>query len=400
MDTDATATPRSPELGNAIAAVVAWALAFVAMLLATAALTGARPGQEDAPTLSRLGRELQPNNANAKPVGDAMVVANRRDAPLVILGTSVLPFRAADYGRVIVDAEPLPRHVEVALIWVRRDEPGHPYEQALALDHDRLVPTTLDTNPDWRGDIGFIAIGVKGVMTRPWTLKALSLEPMGTSGVAADIARGWTTFEGWDGRSINVIFGGRGEQRVWLPPLVFAASAVSALVVWGLARRRGSRAGVWDLALPFLLGWLVLDVRWQGNLVEQTGVTRAEFGGRTWEEKHLAMEDGEMFRFIQAAVAKLPAAPVRIFATSDFEYFRRRAGYHLYPHNVLAYVWTDPSLLKPGDHVLLYQKADVHFDPGKRLLVWKAGHTLPVTPLLAQRGAGVFVVREPEAAAQ
>ena len=37
----------------------------------------------------------------------------------------------------------------------------------------------------------------------------------------------------------------------------------------------------------------------------------------------------------QAAIAKLPETPVRIYATSDFEYFRRRAGYHLYPHNVL-----------------------------------------------------------------
>lgn len=400
MDQPAAAPPKSPELGAAVAAIAAWAIAFFALLLAIAALTGARPGVEDAPALARLGRELVPNNANAKPVGDAMAVANRREAPLVILGMTVLPFRAADFGYVTVDAEPLPRDVAVALIWLRRDAPGRPFEQPLAVDHDRLVSTALDTNPDWRGDISFIAIAVKGPMARPWTLHAFRLEPMRVSGAMAEIVRGWTTFERWDGRSINVIFGGREEQRAWLPLLVFTASVVSALVVWVLARRRGSRSSAAALALPFLLGWLVLDARWQDNLLEQAGVTRTEFGGRTWEERHLAMEDGELFRFVQAAVARMPPPPVRIFATSDFEYFRRRAGYHLYPHNVLAYVWSDPSILRPGDYVFLYQKADVHFDPGKRMLVWKAGHSLPVTPLIAQRGAGVFVVREPEAGAQ
>jgi hypothetical protein len=132
-------------------------------------------------------------------------------------------------------------------------------------------------------------------------------------------------------------------------------------------------------------------------LVQQARATWADFAGRTWEQRHLAMDDGELFRFAQAAIARMPQDPVRVFATSDFEYFRRRAGYHLYPHNVLAYDWADPSVLRPGDYLFLYQKADVRYDTGRRMLLWASGPTLAVTPLIVQRGAGVFVVREPEA---
>jgi len=49
-------------------AFVAWIAAFAALVVAVAAIIGAQPGREDAPPLIRLGRELIPNNANARPV--------------------------------------------------------------------------------------------------------------------------------------------------------------------------------------------------------------------------------------------------------------------------------------------------------------------------------------------
>jgi hypothetical protein len=396
----AATTTRHDSIVDTVLVIAAWLVAFALLVLAIAAISGTEPGRERAAPLDRLGRQLLPNNANAKPSGDAMTVANRPDAPLVILAAGTLPIRAADYGRAVIDADPLPKGVEAALIWVRRDEPGRPFEQRLAQDGVRIVPTVLDGNPDWRDDIAFVAVGIKGPMERPWSLHSFRLEPLGVGGIAADILQGWTSLERWDGRSINVLFGGRDEQRAWLPPLAFAASAFAAVVAWLLARRRGRIAAPALLALPFLIGWLVLDVRWQANLAEQAGLTWSAYGGRSLDDRHAAMDDGDLYKFARAAIAKLPETPVRIYATSDFEYFRRRAGYHLYPHNVLAYNWADPSVMQPGDYVFLYQKADVGYDTGRRLLLWKSGPTLPVTPLLAQRGAGLFQVRAADAPAQ
>jgi hypothetical protein len=401
MTESAAATSSFREtLADTVVVAGAWVAAFALLVLAAAWVSGTQPGREGATPLDRLGRQLTPNNSNARVQGDAIVVANRPDAPLVILAAGTLPIRAADYGRVVIDADPLPKDVEAALIWVRRDEPGRPHEQRLAQDGSRIVATLLDGNPGWRDEIAFMAVGVKGAMKEPWTLRSFRLEPLGTAGIAADILQGWTSLERWDGRSINVVFGGRDEQRAWLPPLAFAASVIAAFAAWLFARRRGRQATPVLLALPFLLGWLALDARWQANLVEQAGITFREFGGRDLEGRHLAMEDADLFRFTQAAIAKLPEQPVRIYATSDFEYFRRRAGYHLYPHNVLAYNWADPSVMQPGDYVFLYQKADVGYDTGRRLLLWKSGPTLPVTPLAVQRGAGLFQVRAADAPAQ
>jgi hypothetical protein len=401
MTESATATTSlRSALADAVVVIVAWAVAFALLVVAVASIYGTQPGREAAVPLDRLGRQLTPNNANAKAHGDVIVVANRSEAPLVILAVSTLPIRASDYGRIVIDADPLPKDVEAAVIWVRRDEPGRPHDQRLAQDGARIVPTLLDVNADWRDDIVFVAIGIKGPMKKPWSLRSLRLEPLDTAGVAADILQGWHTLERWDGRSINVLFGGRDEQRAWLPPLAFAASAIAALAAWLLARLRGRRAAAALLVLPFLISWLVLDLRWQANLVEQAGLTWATFGGGDLEDRHLAMDDGDLFRFAQAATAKLPDKPVRIYATSDFEYFRRRAGYHLYPHNVLAYNWADPSVMQPGDYIFLYQKADVGYDTGRRLLLWKSGPTVPVTPLAVQRGAGLFQVRAADAPAQ
>lgn len=384
-----------PEVGPAARrlAVVAWLVAFVVIVAVTGAILGANPGAGDAPPLARSGRQLVPNNPNARPQGDTMLVANRRDSPLTILAISQQPVRTADYGRVVVDADAVPPGVEVALVWVRTNQPGQPHDQRFVTDsRGFLEPTFLDRNPEWSGDVALLALGVKGVMERPWGVRQLRVEPVSVGSVIGDIVRGWNAFERWDGRSINVLFGGRDEQRAWMPPLVFAASVVAAIAVIVVARRRGRRAEASAIVVAFVVGWLALDVRWQVNQFEQARATIAEFGGKTWEQKHLAMEDGDLFRFVQAARAKLPDQPVRIFVNSDLEYFRRRAGYHLYPHNVLAYSWGEPSQLKPGEYLLLYQKADVGFAPAAEELRWANGRLLDAKPLLVQRGAGLFLV--------
>lgn len=376
-----------------LAAILAGAGAFALIVFAAALLDTARPGQDSVAPIVRPGRLLVPNTANATRAGEAMVITNRPGAALTILALGTGPFTASHYGRLVIDAEPLPAGLELALVWVRRDDPRRPHELKLDIEQGRVLAAALDRSPEWHGEIAFAGIGVKGVANTPWALSAVTLAPPGILATIADMRRDWTRFEPWDGRSINVLFGGREDQRLWLPPAVFGASLVGALVLWGVARRRGTGIGVLGLALPFLIGWFVIDLRWQRNLLEQAGVSWTQFAGRSWEERHLAMEDADLFRFIEAARARMPQHPVRVFATSDFEYFRRRAGYHLYPNNVLAYDWEDPHILKPGDFVFFFLKRDVRYDSGSRELIWSSGARVPANVVLAQRGAGMFEVR-------
>lgn len=382
-----------PIFSTSLAALAIGLVAFIAILLAISVTSTARPGSADVVPIVRNGRMLTPNNANAVRHGEQIVVANSPSVPLTILAIGGTPFRADDYRRLSVDAATLPGEIQVALIWVRRDAPGKPFEEPLAVDRGRLVPTRLDGNPEWTGDIVFAALGVKGVAQRPWAVSTLSLERPSTMTSLLDMANDWSRFERWDGRSINVIFGGSDHQRVWLPPIVFAACLAAAFALHVLARKRRLNLSPLLMVVPFVVGWIALDLRWQRNLFMQASETVAQFGGRDWEGRHLAMDDGALFKFVQAAKAALPATPVRVFATSDFEYFRRRAGYHLYPHNVLAYDWADPSILRPGDYVLFFQKADVHWDGAKRELAWSSGPRVHARAVLAERGAGLFEVQ-------
>jgi len=386
---------RSGPLRVALVALLTGIVTFLALLLTLAAVSAPATEGAPAPSIHRDGKQLRANTANARASGDGILVANRNEAPLTILAAEVPPFRAVDYGVISVASGELARGLEVALIWVRTDDPRQPHEQRIEVSAGRLLPTTLDTNPEWRGNVRFLALGVKGVVDRPLEIRGLSLEPLTVSGVAADALRSWRQFEGWDGRSINVVFGGRELQRIWLPALLFTASLASAIAARFAARRLGRRLSFAALAVPFIVGWMVADVRWLSNLIPQASATLAEFGGRTIEQRHLAMEDGDLYRFTQAALAQLPKEPVRIFATSDFEYFRRRAGYHLYPHNVLAYNWAEPGIIRPGEYVFFYQKADVRFDARAGELQWSNGRRLAARSLVAQRGAGLFVATEP-----
>jgi len=58
---------------------------------------------------------------------------------------------------------------------------------------------------------------------------------------------------------------------------------------------------------------------------------------------------------------------VRLFVASEAIYFRERAAFHLYPHNVYANPHGNelpsPDQVKPGDWMLVYQRRGVQFDP-------------------------------------
>jgi hypothetical protein len=121
--------------------------------------------------------------------------------------------------------------------------------------------------------------------------------------------------------------------------------------------------------------------------------THAAFAGKTLAERHAAMEHPAFFALVEAAASRLPAGRERVFVTSDFDYFRLRAGYYLYPHNVLAYDWADPSALHPGDYLLMFAKSDVKFDAAKGALEWSGGRFVPARALIAGDGEGLFEIR-------
>jgi len=108
----------------------------------------------------------------------------------------------------------------------------------------------------------------------------------------------------------------------------------------------------------------------------------------------VAAEDGTLFQFVEKARAKLPAAPARVFVVADAAYFRGRAAYYLYPHNVQfdPFRNTLPAAgwLRPGDFVVVYQRRGVAYNADEKKLRLDNGETVSAEAVLVEPGAGVF----------
>jgi hypothetical protein len=133
------------------------------------------------------------------------------------------------------------------------------------------------------------------------------------------------------------------------------------------------------------------------NLFQQAHATALRYAGKDLREKHLAGEDREVFAFIDKARTILPPNPARVFVMADADFFRGRAAYHLYPHNV----WYEPyknvvppaDQLKPGDWLVVYQRRGVQYDAARHSLRWDGGVTIPVELKLLEHGGALFVVQ-------
>jgi hypothetical protein len=171
-------------------------------------------------------------------------------------------------------------------------------------------------------------------------------------------------------------------------------------VTWLVLRAHGRdwRPGVASAVVAVaLVAWFLLDARWTMNLVQQARATALQFAGKDANEKLRAGQDRDLYAFIEKARAQLPQGPARVFVVSDADFFRGRAAYHLYPHNV----WYEPyhnavppaDRLRAGDWLVVYQRRGVAYDAAKRSLRWDGDVTVPVELKLLDHGGALFVVR-------
>ena len=263
-----------------------------------------------------------------------------------------------------------------------------------------MLPIVLANDAGWLGHVTGIGLAIRGTLAQPFVISGVAAKPSGAVGILQDRAREWLGFERWRGTSINTIVGGDDVQLFPLPLLLAGSIALAAasMLLWRRFRKSiGMAEAATAIAVMFAASWFVLDARWTWNLARQAQATVAHYGGKDWRGKHLAAEDGALFEFVDKARAEMPATPVRIFVASEADYFRERAAYHLYPHNVYAEPRTNalpPSeRLKPGDWMLVYQRRGVQFDPSAGKLRWDGGAPIAAQLKLRGEGAALFLIQ-------
>lgn len=228
---------------------------------------------------------------------------------------------------------------EAAFFWRRSDDPENVVRTDITTPGFNLLD--LSTERDWRGEIiefGFLFAGDIGDVVE---LGEVSLEPDSMDQRLHLMWRAWTGFEEWSQGSINFLHGGGPHQLIPLPLLVIAWLILAVALLWLFSvvdKNTDSRTMVLAGSLLFLVAWILLDIRWTTNNLEQTQRSlRAHW--QTDDQQRLGMGlDGEIYQYVQKLKADiLNRKTARILIIGDENitvYYMFRAKYHLLPHSV------------------------------------------------------------------
>jgi hypothetical protein len=373
-------------------------VAFVACLLVIGTyLVLAVPGPwlaSEAPR--RFGSEvMQLTRGTGTRVGDEIVVQAPGDGGIAIVSLATdLP--AARYRGLAWDVADLPPTAQVRVLWFSDIDPGRINSLPAIVEGGRVRPVIVAGAPGWMGRVRGLGLSVTGALPRPIRVTSVAAKPMGAGELLSDRAAEWLAFEGWSGTSINVVVGGADRQTLPLPVAVGVAAGIAILLLLFIHRLRPAllpHVGT-GIAVLFLGGWLLVDLRWSANLARQVALTTATFAGKSDRDRRLADVDGVLYEFIDQARATLPPAPQRVWVVSDAPFFNGRAAYHLYPHNVHFQprdrTMPDRSFIRPGDWLLVFNRRGVEFNARNETVRWDGGAELPAELMLPGNAAALF----------
>ena len=318
----------------------------------------------------------------------------------VVQGPVQRMVRAALYPHLSWQVEGLAPGSEMRLAWVTLAEPRTVRERLLPAQAAGSVD--LGTDPHWRGRIAMMGLMVRGPLAEPLLVQRLELRPVtrGSVGLWRWAVGEWSELEDWSQRSINYIAGAP-LDALFYPVLVVAlwvglSVVLYILLAWPAPASRGWK----PYAALFLLGWLVLDLRWQWDLSQRVQQTEARFAGKSGDEQRLAATDGDLYRFLLDVRRHLPETPVRIFIVSadpaeNTTYEAGRARYHLLPHNGYAGLSRPPDarVAVENSYVLILSPVPgIRYDRNAQVLEWENGQ-LPVELRYMAPAGALFRVR-------
>jgi hypothetical protein len=257
-----------------------------------------------------------------------------------------------------------------AVLWVSdRGRVGQVFVRRLTLPDVRDGRISLRDHPDWQGHISQVGVVIQGPLAQPVRIEGLKIEPRSVPLSIEEslplAARNWFKSDPWNGGSVHFLgVTGVGER---FTPSVWVAVAVGATVLVFLAISVGLAArAIGAVAVAFtLLGWFILDLRWQLQLT-----TNIEQG----LEKPDSLSNTLADRKLSDLATKIPLGSVRVFVVSaePDSYAPLRARYLLAPHRVHVGFRTiaEITTIKPGDHVLVVStRQKLQFDQSSGQLI-------------------------------
>ena len=349
-----------------------------------------------APPVRLSGAELQLASGQGGPTPNGLEIRQPGpDGRGVARGLVERLVRAKLFRRFSWRVDGLEPGSELRLIWVTLAEPRTLRERRLPSVSEGTID--LATEPHWQGRIAAIGLTVRGAFASPVTVQQLELRPAPLT--VGELGRWavdeWRIFEDWSQRSINYASGA--PLDALFPPVLIVALWIgfSSVLYAGLNPPRRRPGALLPYATLFLLGWLLLDLRWQWELSGRLERTVERFAGKDMVDRRLADLDGEFYRFLREVRRRLPEKPVRLFIVSNDPagFLAGRARYHLLPHNGYMGFSRPPETAQANDYVLILSPLPgVRYDRQKQALEWENRRLLAEVQYSAPAGT-LFRVR-------
>jgi hypothetical protein len=271
-----------------------------------------------APTVVLTGNDLQLASGRGARTADGLEIRQPGSQQISSVQGSARMVRADLYRHLSWRVDGLETGRELRLIWTTLAEPRAVRELVLPPAGPGGGVLDLSSEPLWQGRIAVVGLVLRGPLERPVLVRRLELRPpvLGVAELAHLAFDEWTVFEDWSQRSINYAAGA--PLDALFPPVLMVALWVgfgaALYAVIDPPRRVGGRW--WPYAILILLGWLVLDLRWQWDLSRRLERTEAHFAGKEGDERRLAAADGDLYRFLLEVQRRLPEQPARLFVVS------------------------------------------------------------------------------------
>ncbi len=348
----------------------------------------------EAPTLVLTGEQLKLVAGEGGRTDDGILIRRPPPGKPAMVMAATPPFEAGQFARFSWDIRGLEPQQDLALIWVTNTDPNKPLTRKITPEERAAGYLQLGDYPTWRGQILKFGLLVRGKLPEPVLLKGLTLEREAPTPLTAlrSLAGDWTHQEPWTGRSINFHVGAAAKDRLLTPVLLVGLwVGLASLLLVLLNRLSSSRHLLGGLALLFLAGWLLLDLRWQWQLATRLEETYERYGRLTPEQRPGARPDAQVVTALDHLVKALPEEPSRIFLLSKnpSDYLTLRVRYHLLPLRVFASDHLpNPKHVQAGDHFLVLANPEVvRFDGTHNHLI-DGEASLPVEPLGKVQGFG------------
>jgi hypothetical protein len=307
-------------------------------------------------------------------------------------GVVVLPagdFPLEEYPYVQLDLRNAITADRLSLMW-RADTPGREtFLAKLTPRSTKTISVRMTDTAGWRGIAESIAVYVAGEPGALVSLVRINLARPTFGRYLGTVFRDWTAYRPWTHSAVNLQPGVTQSATSLYPVPVMAALFVLALTVYGLVLKPAAFASHFDARVAtalFLVTWLVLDLSWQANLVQQLSVTYDRFAGKSSDAKLRSGPDGALYRFTRDAIPLIDTQDARIFVGSAQEYLAMRGAYYFYPLNAFwerhAEEFPERRYFHPGDYLVLLNPTRLIVDERSGQLSLPDGSQLPVETLL------------------